>query len=129
MDKFDPRRVFNVAEAGDLDREKHIVLQENTLTETNPMNVHSPTTTIRLRADLRESLERATKVTRRSRSFLIMEALDRHLSEIVREETEGVHKPRRLTHLLSLGGAGVRKDHARTREEIDAYIRWLRDNE
>ena len=58
-----------------------------------------------------------------------MEALDRHLSEIVREETEGVQKPRRLTHLLSLSGAGVRKDHVRTREEIDAHIRWLRDNE
>ena len=57
------------------------------------MNVHSPTTTIRVRADLREPLEKAVKLTRRSRSFLVMEALERHLSEIIREETEGAHKP------------------------------------
>lgn len=126
---FHPHRVFKVAETGDLDREKHIVLQKNTSTEINLMNIHSPTTTIRLRADLRESLEKAVKLTRRSRSYIIMEALERHLDDLVSEETDGARKPSRLTHLLSLGGAGVGKDHVRSREEIDAHIRWLRDNE
>jgi uncharacterized protein (DUF1778 family) len=105
------------------------VLQKNTELEKRVMNVHSPTTTIRLRADLREPLERAVKLTRRSRSFLIMEALERHLEDVVREQTAEAPRPRRLTHLLSLAGAGVSKHNVRTREEIDAHIRWLRDNE
>ena len=92
------------------------------------MNVHSPTTTIRVRADLREPLERAVKLTRRSRSFLIMEALERHLEEIVREQTPEPPK-RRLTRLLALAGSGASGDHVRSSEEIDAHMRWLRGDE
>jgi predicted transcriptional regulator len=92
------------------------------------MNAHSPTFSIRLPQEQRESLETAIKLTRRSRSFIVKEALERHLPDIIREQS-GEAPKRRLTHLLSLAGAGVRKDHVRTREEIDAHIRWLRDNE
>jgi predicted transcriptional regulator len=92
------------------------------------MNVHSPTTSIRLRADLRESLERATKVTRRSRSFLIMAALERHLEDIVREQSPEPPK-RRLTRLLAIAGNGTSSDHVRSGDEIIDHIRWLRDDE
>jgi predicted DNA-binding protein len=92
------------------------------------MNAYSPTFSIRLPEKDRASLELATKLTRRSRSFLVKEALERHLADILREQRAEVPN-RRLTHLLSIGGAGVSKDHVRSREEIDAHIRWLRDNE
>jgi uncharacterized protein (DUF1778 family) len=92
------------------------------------MNAHSPTFSIRLPQEQRESLETAIKLTRRSRSFIVKEALERHLPDIIREQG-GEAPNRRLTHLLSLAGAGVRKDRPRTREEIDAHIRWLRENE
>jgi predicted DNA-binding protein len=92
------------------------------------MNAYSPTISIRLPEKDRASLELATKLTRRSRSFLVKEALERHLADILREQRAEVPN-RRLTHLLSIGGAGVSKEHVRSREEIDAHIRWLRDNE
>jgi uncharacterized protein (DUF1778 family) len=92
------------------------------------MNVHSPTTTIRVRADLREPLERAVKLTRRSRSFIIMEALERHLEDIVREQSPEPPK-RRLTRLLAIAGNGTSSDHVRNGDEIIDHIRWLRDDE
>jgi predicted transcriptional regulator len=92
------------------------------------MNVHSPTTTIRVRADLREPLERAVKLTRRSRSFIIMEALERHLEDIVREQSLEPPK-RRLTRLLAIAGNGTSSDHVRSGDEIIDHIRWLRDDE
>ena len=92
------------------------------------MNVHSPTTTIRVRADLREPLERAVKLTRRSRSFIIMEALERHLKDIVREQNPEPPK-RRLTRLLAIAGNGTSSDHVRSGDEINDHIRWLRDDD
>ncbi len=92
------------------------------------MNAHSPTISIRLPEEQRASLDRATKLTRRSRSFLVKEALERHLNDILREQTPEPPK-RRLTHLLSLAGDGTSKDHVRTAEEIDAHIRWLRGDD
>ena len=92
------------------------------------MNVHSPPTTIRVRADLREPLERAVKLKRRSRSFLIMEALERHLEEIIREQTAEPPK-RRLTRLLAIAGDGTSSDHVRSGDEIVDHMRWLRDND
>ncbi len=89
------------------------------------MPTPSPTISIRLPKAARESLDKATKLTRRSRSFLMQEALERHLDTIVREETGG---GRRLTHLLSLAGAGKCAPAPRAADEIDEHIRWLRDN-
>jgi predicted DNA-binding protein len=91
------------------------------------MPAPSPTISIRLPKEARESLDMATKITRRSRSFLMQEALERHLSQIVREQTQQGAK-RRLDTLLSLAGAGRRSSEPRTAEEIDQHIRWLRDN-
>lgn len=85
----------------------------------------SPTVSIRLSETDRARLDRAMKQTRRSRSFLMKEALDRHLTEIVQEQTPDVPK-QRLSKLLSLEGAGVRPGQERSIEEIDRHIRWLR---
>jgi metal-responsive CopG/Arc/MetJ family transcriptional regulator len=89
------------------------------------MSMPSPTISIRLPVAARERLDRATKLTRRSRSFLMQEALERHLADIVGEEGG---ERRRLTTLLSLGGAGARPSQPRSAQEVDEHIRWLRDN-
>ena len=92
------------------------------------MTINSPTISIRLPEAARRSLDDATKLTRRSRSFLMKEALDRHLADIVKEQTGGADKNRAST-LLSFAGSGVKLGALRSQEEIDAHIRWLRDNE
>jgi predicted DNA-binding protein len=91
------------------------------------MTVLSPTVSLRLPPAARERLDRATAKTRRSRSFIMQRALERHLDEIEREEAQTPVK-RRLSTVLSLGGAGVPKAGPRNASEIDAHIRWLRDN-
>ena len=91
------------------------------------MRVPSPTLSIRLAAATRSNLDRATKLTRRSRSFLMHEALERHLNDIIHEQTPPA-PPSRLTTLLSLAGTGVNKKAPRSLAEIDAHIRWLRSN-
>ena len=90
---------------------------------TNP----APTISIRLPDASRKSLDKAAKLTRRSRSFLMKEALDRHLTEIVGEQTERITKPY-LASLLELSGAGQAETTVRSANEIDQHIKWLRDN-
>jgi RHH-type transcriptional regulator, rel operon repressor / antitoxin RelB len=93
------------------------------LTVTKP----SPTISIRLPDATRKSLDRAAKLTRRSRSFLMKEALARHLPEIVDEQSiDGGSNS--LATLLSLGGAGASRTSKRSATDIDQHIRWLRDN-
>jgi predicted DNA-binding protein len=91
------------------------------------MTESSPTMSLRLPQTARERLDRATAKTRRSRSFLMMRALERHLDEIEREEAQP-HARRALSTLLALGGAGAPKAGPRSAKEIDAHIRWLREN-
>jgi predicted transcriptional regulator len=88
----------------------------------------SPTISIRLPDADRVRLDKAVKQTRRSRSYLMKEALDRHLAEIVREQSSDTPK-QRLSKLLSLEGKGVRPGQERTVEEINRHIRWLRGDE
>lgn len=87
----------------------------------------TPTISIRLPDASRRDLDRAAKLTRRSRSFLMKEALDRHLAEIVGEQTVQAAKPH-LANLLKLSGAGQSKSTVRSAKEIDQHIKWLRDN-
>jgi hypothetical protein len=94
--------------------------------ERSAMMTGSPTISLRLPAEARKRLDRATVTTRRSRSFLMQRALERHLDEIEREEA--VPNGKRLSVILSLGGKGVTPNGGRSFEEIDAHIRWLRDN-
>ena len=84
----------------------------------------SPTISIRLPDATRRSLDKAAKLTRRSRSFLMREALDRHLAEIIGEQTQSPN----LSGLLKLSGAGAGKSSSRPAEEIDQHIKWLREN-
>jgi Arc/MetJ-type ribon-helix-helix transcriptional regulator len=91
------------------------------------MPAPTPTISIRLPEAARQALDKATKLTRRSRSFLMQEALERHLAEIVGEQARPAAKGR-LTALLSLGGAGARSSAPRSAEDVDRHIRWLRDN-
>jgi predicted DNA-binding protein len=86
------------------------------------MTTPSPTISLRLPQEARARLDRATLKTRRSRSFLMQRALERHLDEIEREEAQ--EPVRRLSVTLALGGAAANNE--RTKSEIDAHIRWLR---
>lgn len=91
------------------------------------MPEQSPTISIRLPLSSRKVLDKAVKATRRSRSYIMKEALDRHLADIVRDESAPPRKP--LAHLLSMAGAGAGLGPQRTPEEIVAHIRWLRDSD
>jgi metal-responsive CopG/Arc/MetJ family transcriptional regulator len=91
------------------------------------MPVSSPTISLRLPKEVRERLDHATVRTRRSRSFLMQEALHRHLADIERDQTL-ISPKRRLATLLSIGGAGKRDHAPRTDKDVNDHIRWLRDN-
>jgi Arc/MetJ-type ribon-helix-helix transcriptional regulator len=95
--------------------------------QEQPMAEPSPTISIRLPTSSRRLLDKAVKATRRSRSFLMKEALDRYLDDIVRQQTNSPAKP--LSQLLSMRGIGRDLAKPRTAEEIDADIRWLRDGD
>jgi metal-responsive CopG/Arc/MetJ family transcriptional regulator len=104
------------------------VLQLNTCVSwSNPVPDSSPTISLRLPKEVRERLDNATARTRRSRSFLMQEALHRHLADIERDETQKNPK-RHLATLLSVGGAGKRDASPRTDKDVNDHIRWLRDN-
>jgi Arc/MetJ-type ribon-helix-helix transcriptional regulator len=90
------------------------------------MAAASPTISLRLPAEYRAKLDKLTETTRRSRSFLVKDALERYFSEMLPDDQNGAIPKRRLTTLLALGGDGTSKHHVRSREEIDAHIRWLR---
>jgi RHH-type transcriptional regulator, rel operon repressor / antitoxin RelB len=89
------------------------------------MTAPSPTISIRLPKAACIRLDNAAKLTRRSRSFLMQEALERHLSDIVGEQNLG-EPTQRLTHLLSLAGAGKSALKPRSAKEVDDHISWLR---
>lgn len=86
-----------------------------------------PTLSVRLPSDTSVRLEKAAKSTHRSRSFLVKEALERHLNEIVQEQT-GQTKSR-MARLLEMQGVGSRLYGERTQEDIDAQIREFRGDE
>ncbi len=86
------------------------------------------TVSIRLPEATKSKLDKATKLSRRSRSFLVLEALNRHLDDVLNEQS---HEPKKknLSLLLSLAKAGASKSNPRTAEEVDTDIRWLRSDE
>ena len=89
------------------------------------MTESNQTISIRLPAKTREKLDLAAKRTRRSRSFLMQAALERHLSEIIDEQESG-YRRNSLKKLLDFAQAGSRPNPPRSAEEIEAHIRWLR---
>ena len=90
------------------------------LNSSGPISVRLPDAT-------RSSLDKAAKATRRSRSFLMKEALERHLSEIVQEH-KGAEHVRRLDRILALGGVGVLHVGKQSAADIDKRIRAFRDD-
>jgi RHH-type transcriptional regulator, rel operon repressor / antitoxin RelB len=92
------------------------------------MTLETPTISIRLPKASLKTLDNAAKSTRRSRSFLVREALDHYLAEIVQKESAPAVKP--LTRLMAMRGIAERLGQKpRTKEEIDAHIRWLRSDD
>ena len=86
------------------------------------------TISLRLPKEARERLARAAARARRSRSYIIQRALELHLDEVAREEAPPA-RPGRYGRLLAMEGAGIGSGGPRTKEEIDDYIRWLRDDD
>ena len=77
--------------------------------------------TSRLPQELTDKLDAAARESRRSRSWIIKEALERYLTENpAASERRG---------LMSYAGAGIKLSTRRTAEEVDAEIRWLRDDD
>jgi predicted DNA-binding protein len=88
----------------------------------------SPTISLRLPAETKDRLERAASLTRRSRSFLVKEALDKHLDAILNEHGAR-RRTDRLARLLAFKGAGAGVGGGRTAEDIDAQVRAFRGDE
>jgi len=88
--------------------------------------MQTPTLTVRLPSDTRGRLDKAAMETHRSRAFIVKEALERHLNDIVVEQGGGKG---RLDKLLALKGAGARRYGARTEKDIEAQIREFRGDE
>ena len=78
----------------------------------------APIVSIRLPDATKSQLDRAAKLTRRSRSFLMKEALDAYLPTVL-----GVDAPAksRLARLLAFEGAGA-AGGGRTAAEIDREV-------
>lgn len=85
-----------------------------------------PTLSIRIPDDISSRLDRAAKSTHRSRSFIVKEALNKYLSEIVQDQGGG---QTRLEKLRALKGAGARQYGALSAEQIEADIHEFRGDE
>ena len=87
----------------------------------------SSTLSLRLPADTRERLDRVAAKSRRSRSYIIQRALELHLDEVAKREApepSGLYES-----LMKFAGAGANLHGGRSKEEIDADIRWSRGDD
>lgn len=82
------------------------------------------TLSVRLPPGLRERLDTVTAKTRKSRSAIVIDALERQLDQI---EAHASNAPRdRFGAVFASAGEGLRTGQTRTADEIDTQIRWLR---
>lgn len=92
------------------------------------MPAATPTVSVRLPESTKTRLERIAKRMRRSRSSLMVEALDRHLDEIQEEygiaDTQG-----RFAEIMKFKGVGAAIAGPRSVEEIDASTCDFRGDE
>jgi predicted DNA-binding protein len=88
------------------------------------MNVAVKPTSIRLSSGTQMLLDNAAKQLRRSKSYLVEEALKAQLTSVIRKESELAIKER-LERLMALKGAGAREGGV-TADEIDARQRAFR---
>lgn len=77
--------------------------------------------TVGISETLSQKLDEISQMSGRSRSSIVEEALERYLDRRASRET-----PR---NIMSFAGAGIHLSKRRTAEEIDAEIRWLRDDD
>ncbi|CAN7515611.1 ribbon-helix-helix domain-containing protein [Rhizobium sp. LjRoot254] len=82
--------------------------------------------TARIPEALVEKLDEAARKLGRSRSWIVKEALERHLAQEPKSVTPRTNERR---DIMSFAGAGIKLSNRRTDEEIDAEIRWLRGND
>jgi uncharacterized protein (DUF1778 family) len=92
------------------------------------MSASDATISIRLPAGTRKALDAAAKATKRSRAFLIKEALDHHLAAIGAEHKRG-DMERRLRLVRNLKGIGAKTGKLRSASDIDASIRSMRGDD
>lgn len=90
--------------------------------------MNDSTISVRLPGETRKALDEAAKITRRSRAFLIKEALDKHLYGILRQQTAAERRSA-FQRLYALQGAGKGPEGYRTAEDIDAMIREIRGDD
>jgi RHH-type transcriptional regulator, rel operon repressor / antitoxin RelB len=90
------------------------------------MTMATPSLSIRLPGEVRERLEQAAQRTNRSRSFLVQEALTRHLSDIVTDLGGAAGTTSRMEKLRAMKGAGARIYGPRSEEDIDGQVREFR---
>ena len=83
----------------------------------------SPTISLRLPKQTLDRLDRATARARRSRSFLMQEALDRYLDDVERKEAP-LSTP--LARLMELKGAGAQANGWSSDEHVIEHVRSLR---
>lgn len=83
---------------------------------------------IRLPEATRRALDEAARKTRRSRAFVVKEALDRHLGRIEYEHSLAERRSA-FERILALKGAGVGPEGGRSAEDIDAMIREIRGDD
>ena len=88
----------------------------------------SPTLSLRLPQDAREKLDRIAKQSRRSRSYIVQRALEMNIDEVARQEAPS-ETPGFYSSLQKFAGAGAKLNGGRSKEEIDADIRWLRGDD
>jgi hypothetical protein len=88
----------------------------------------SPTLSLRLPNETRARLDRIAEQSRRSRSYIILRALERHLDDVAKEEMP-TNRSGFYPSLLKFAGAGAKLSGGRSKEEIDAEIRWLRGDD
>lgn len=86
----------------------------------------TPSLSIRLPGEVRERLEQAVQRTNSSRSFLVQQALTRHLDDIVTDQGVAVGTTSRMEKLRAMKGAGARIYGPRSTEDIDGQVREFR---
>lgn len=90
--------------------------------------MNTPSLSVRLPGEVRERLDRAAQRTNRSRSFLVQEALTRHLDDIMRERGGGETQSR-LERLRAMKGAGALLYGPRSEEDIAGQLHEFRGDE
>jgi uncharacterized protein (DUF1778 family) len=86
------------------------------------------TITVRLPASTRRTLDRIAKATRRSRSFLMKEALERHLWDIAREQAPEAAGGR-YARIVAMRGAGKKYSTYASPEDVIRAVREFRGDD